>query len=158
MKKAPANMTHLQPDHLVYLAINARPDEVEQYAQLEGVEYKPLQVASYIWNELNGPRFAVLDATGTPVAAGGYFPVDTEGTWQSWMLGTSDGWRAHWRSITKATRFLVEGMLNEGFANRLETYVCAKRAGAIEWFERSLGMVHDEGYVDDVARLYVRTV
>jgi hypothetical protein len=148
MRKAPSSMVPCLPVHVEYLAARARPDEIEQYHALGCGG----SIADYC-NSRQGPKFTVL-ADGLPVAAGGYFLVG-ERTWQSWMLGTMDGWTHHWRSITKAVRWLLDAML-ETCADRLETYVLSARTKAIEWYERSLFLVRDEGYDDPVASLYVR--
>lgn len=147
MRKAPSNLVHCTPEHIAYLAAHARPDEIAQFKALGGES-----LADYC-NTREGPKFTVL-AEGLPVAAGGYFLVD-ERTWQSWMVGTMDGWSRNWRSITKAVRWLIDAMM-ETCADRLETYVLTSRTKAIEWYERSLGFVRDDGYDDPVASLYVR--
>lgn len=148
MRKAPSNLVHCDPWHIAYLAELARPDEIAQFQALG----ESGSLADYC-NSRQGPKFTVL-ANGMPIAAGGYFLVDDR-VYQSWMIGTMDGWRDHWRSITKAVRWLIEAML-ETCADRLETYVLSSRTKAIEWYERALGFVREEGYENPVASLYVR--
>jgi hypothetical protein len=148
MRKAPSNMVPCLPVHVEYLAAHARPDEIAQFNALGGEG----SIADYC-NSRRGPKFTVI-ADGLPVAAGGYFLVD-ERVWQSWMLGTMDGWRDHWRSITKAVRWLIDAML-ETCADRLETYVLSSRTKAVEWYERALSFVRDDGFYDPVSSLYVR--
>lgn len=144
MRKAPSNLVHCDPWHIAYLAELARPDEIAQFQALG----ESGSLADYC-NSRQGPKFTVL-ANGMPIAAGGYFLVDDR-VWQSWQIGTLDGWKSHWRSITKASRWLIDAMLHVG-ARRLETYVLPTRKAACEWYVRSLHLVKEnEG-------LYVRTI
>lgn len=136
------------PAHIAYLAEHARPDEIAQYEAFGGGR----PIVDYC-NTRYGPRFTVL-SDGLPIACGGYFPVD-DGVWQSWMLGTMDGWKDHWITITKCVRWLIDAMLAT-CADRLETYVLTSRTQAIQWYERSLGFVKDDGFDDPIASLYVR--
>jgi len=155
MRNHPATMIRCTPAHLLYLAENARPDEIEQYVKLTGLDvYDPRALASYFWNE-RGPKFTLIGRDGMPAIAGGYINVD-EGVWQSFLVGTLKGWETDWRSITKAALWMIEAMFEVG-AKRLETYVLSSRTKAIEWYERSLKLSLDDSYQNDLAKLYTRT-
>jgi hypothetical protein len=142
MTRYPATMVPCKSEHINYLASHMRQDEVEQWLAFSGDDvFVPRQWAATI-DAFRGPRYTIMDSHGLPAAAGGYAYL-SPGVWQSWMAGTMDGWEHHWRSITKAVRWLMEGMFHIG-AQRLETYVIASRTRAIEWYTRSLGMTLKE--------------
>ena len=101
---------------LLQLASQARPDEIAQYEALVGRKWDIDDVANGHFNR-PGIRYTLLDANDAPVVAGGYDPVGP-GIWQSWMLGTMDTWGKHWRSITKASRFVADQLFEDG-ARRL---------------------------------------
>jgi hypothetical protein len=158
MTRPPSNVVHCQPEHVMYLAAHMRPDEIEQWLAFTGKpEYRPREFAAFCYHK-KGPCYTVLDNNGLPAAAGGYFYI-APGVWQSWMAGTMHGWATHWRSITKAVRWLMESMFKIG-AKRLETYVLSNRTRAIEWYTRALGMACDRplpGYANGLdAGLYFR--
>lgn len=141
-------MVPMRQEHLEYLAANARPDEVAQWEYFQGRAYAPSDVVAYVRLH-QGPAFCVL-ADGVPVAAGGYFYV-APGRWSSWMIGTMEGWALHWRSITKAARWMMWAMFQTG-AQRLETLVQPSREKTCEWYIRALGLKRETD------SLYVRAV
>jgi len=115
-----------------------RPDEIEQYVALTNADFFDPDVAARGLMNIPGVKFTLAARDGFPIVSGGYQEVNP-GVWLSWMVGSMDGWDKHWRSITKATRWLMDGLLAEG-ARRLETVVLSSRTKTIEWYERSLGM------------------
>lgn len=140
----PKNMVPFKPEHAFYLAHRPLPEEIEQWEYLQGRKYDPRDVVSYILSH-SGPAFTVLGGDGVPIACGGYFWID-KGVWQSWMVGTPDGWETNWRTLTKACRWLMEAMFRVG-AQRLVTLVQPTRVKTCEWYERSLGMVRESDCV-----------
>lgn len=143
----PSGLVPVKVEHLRYLAAHARPDEREQWEYFTGKGYDPEDIFTFVVTR-PGPSFAIV-IDGTPIAAGGYY-YESPGVWSSWMLGTVDGWRTHWRTITKAVRWLMDGMFRIG-ALKLETHVQPSRTRTCEWFERSLRMRRES------ESLYVRT-
>lgn len=130
---------------LEYICERMRPDEVEQYLAITGAdEYRPaIAAAAFAANVNNGISVCHLDEEGKPTCAGGYAPDPyMPGVWQSWMCGTPEGWEKHWRTITKATKWGIQQLLDGG-ARRLETNVLASREHAIQWYEQSLGMKYE---------------
>ena len=125
---------------LLYLCQRARPDEVEQYEALTFGEYDPEAAATAFWRAGKW-ALAVAHPDGRPAAAGGYEEV-APGVWQSWMVGTPDGWREMWVDIHRATRYLTEALVDSGLARRLQTNVLAKRSEARAWYER-LGLIYE---------------
>jgi len=115
-----------------------REDEIEQYVALTGARQWEPEVAARGFMIAPGLKFTVIDSKGMPAASGGFEQV-LPGIWQSWMIGTQAGWDECWRSITKASLWLMDGLL-KGQARRLETLVHAKRTHTCEWYERALGM------------------
>lgn len=144
ISKPPANVILCSPAHLVYLAQQMRQDERDQYVAMTCAdEYRPdVAARGFINTSATGYAFTVLMRSGMPAMAGGYEEV-LPGVWQSWMVGTEQGWAEQWRSATKATRWLMNGLFLSG-ARRLQTISLASRKHAIEWFERSL-LLRPEG-------------
>lgn len=139
--RLPSNIIPCRPAHLVYLAERMREDERAQFLAVTGLaEFSPDVAAAHlidIAQRSQGFAFTVLQDDNLPAAAGGFHPAG-EGIWQAWMVGTGGGWAQQWRSMTKATRWVMDRIL-EGGAHRLQTSALTSRVKAIEWFERSLG-------------------
>src|SRR5262249_33098205 len=105
--------------HALYLCERAREDEIEQYLAITGAKEWNSEVAAAGFIGMPGMRFTLLGADNMPACAGGYHEV-SPGVWQSWMVGSCDGWEHSWRSITKASRWLMDGLFEMG-ARRLQT-------------------------------------
>jgi hypothetical protein len=138
--RPPKGLIACRNGHLVYLCDRMREDERLQYEALTGCAYNP-EVAATGFINLPGVKFTVIGPDGFPAASGGYHEV-IPGVWQSWMVGTEEGWRTSWRLITKATRWLIEGLMAGG-ARRLQTTALANRTCAIEWYTRALGLKYE---------------
>lgn len=139
--KAPSGVVPCKSVHLIYLCERMRPDEIEQYKALTGAkEYDP-EVAAKGFINTPGLKYTLLGDDGLPVISGGYQEV-SPGVWQSWMVGSMDGWGKYWRSITKASRWMMDGLMELG-ARRLQTNALASRTQAIEWYKRSLKMSYE---------------
>lgn len=146
-------MVKFRPEHARYVAENMRPDEITQYQHMYGKKgYDPADILDTI-KGFQGPAFTVLDDHGLPAACGGYFYV-SPGVWRSWMMGTMRGWRVRWRTLTKAARWLIRGMMETVGARRLETTVLSTRTRTMDWYERGLGLAR-ESEANGVV-LYVR--
>lgn len=138
--KTPKNIVPCSMWHLLYLCEHMREDEIAQYMALTGADsYKPEIAANGMFN-MGGPRFTLVDDDNLPVVAGGYAEV-IPGVWNSWMVGTSEGWEKHWREITRASKWMIEFMFDKMGARRLETMALADRSAACFWYEKSLKMV-----------------
>lgn len=129
------------------LCQNMRPDEIEQHMAIAGADksvedYNP-RVAALGFVNIDGVGFFLLDRHDMPCAAGGY-GIDQymPGVWQSWMVGTEQGWKDNWRDITKATRWIMSELMTGG-ARRLETSVTASRTHAQDWYTKFLGMTFE---------------
>lgn len=136
--RPPSNVIECHDAHLYYLCDRMRADEIEQFLALAGLDRYDPQFAARNFAVKPGHKFTVLQRDGLPAASGGYEEV-APGVWQSWMVGTDAGWAEQWRSITKATRWLMEGLLDLG-ARRLQTNCLASRTRTIEWYQRGLGL------------------
>ena len=122
-----------------YLCANARADEIVQYEALTGRDYDADEAAVGFY--MAGPwRIAATDGE-KPIAAGGYQEI-TPGVFQSWMVGTQEGWDTHWRTIHRITRFLIQQMEDSGRVRRFQTNALASRTRACAWYER-LGMTYE---------------
>lgn len=144
MQKArlPSNVIDCRPAHLVALAGMMRENEQAQYLAILGTEkYDPDTAAQWlinIWAQSSPYALTVVGSDGLPAAAGGFHPV-APGVWQSWMVGSEQGWAEQWRAMTKSTRWLMDRVLDT-HAHRVQTSAITTRVKAIEWFQRSLGM------------------
>jgi hypothetical protein len=136
MTRCPANVVETSLPDLVVLCRNLRPDDREQLAALFG-DVSDDSLAAMIMLK-SGPKFTVLNEQGMPVCAGGYEPV-ADGVMQSWMIGNDEGWTLHWRTLTKAARWMMDTLL-EGGVRRLQTMALASRSAACRWYTGSLKM------------------
>jgi hypothetical protein len=123
--------------HLLYLTARAAADEVAQYEAFTG-EWDPSMVACELYRR-GGVKFCLVGEDNLPIAAGGYRPVVGK-TWESWMIVDADAWTAHGQTITREAKKVMDAMLADGGAARLETWVLASRRVARLWYERGLGM------------------
>lgn len=136
--KPPSNLVPCRNAHFLYLCDRMRQDEIEQYVVLTAANGYDPEVAARGFMNTPGHKFTMLGPDGLPLCAGGWQEV-YPGVWQSWMVGSMDAWDSHWRSITKACRWFMDGLFEMG-ARRLQTNALASRTRAIEWYERGLGM------------------
>lgn len=131
MNIVPASLWHLN-----YVCEHIREDEIEQFKVMRGLdEFNPDLAAARFYNP-EMPQFTVIGINRMPAVVGGYSFV-APGVWESWMVGTEQGWRENWRTITKATLKMIGQMFESG-ARRLETVCLENRVKANEWHERSL--------------------
>ena len=125
--------------HLLYLCERMREDERAQYLALTGgVEFNPETAAVGFFNP-PGLKFTVLGPDKMPAAAGGAEPIGP-GVWQTWMVGSHDGWSSVWRSLTRAAAWLVGGLLEQDDVRRVQATCLCTRKSAAQWFEKALGM------------------
>ena len=140
--RLPSNIIPCRPAHLVYLAERMREDEKAQFIAMTGLPaFDPDAAVHWFMDAANrsqGYAVTVLQDDNLPACAGGFHPV-SPGVWQAWMVGTTDGWAQQWRAMTKASRWLMAALFEQG-AHRLQTSATTSREKAIEWFERSLDM------------------
>lgn len=119
-----------------------RPDEIAQWKALTGYETYEPNSAALGFAMMQGPTFVLVGDDGVPVVAGGLEPIRPK-VYQTWMVGTMDGWGKHWRAITKASRRLIDDLLASGEANRVQTMALTTRTEAHEWYRRGLGMDYE---------------
>lgn len=123
---------------LAYLCTRMREDERDQFCALNRLDAYDADAAARQLAGLPGPSFALLGPDGMPVAAGGFVSV-RPGVYQSWMVGTEDGWAAHWRDLTKSCRRVMDFLLQDGDCHRIETVCLASRTKAGRWYMKGLG-------------------
>ncbi len=120
---------------LLQICMDARPDEIEQFEALSGIEWD----VDVVVNELfvrQGFKFALLDDDKV-FSVGGWQPV-IDGVWQSWMIGTAENWEKYWRSITRISRLSADYMFQSTDARRLQIAILSTREKACEWCVRGL--------------------
>lgn len=126
---------------LIVLCAAMRPDEVEQYMALTGAVTFDFERAAVGMYQIPGPKFVLLNQDDQVLVAGGFEEVRPQ-VWRSWMTGTMEAWAGHWRSITEASRFVMDCLFEDG-ARRVETYALADRKEACAWYENGLRMRRD---------------
>lgn len=133
------------------LAMQMRADEIAQWCALTGqAEYDPDAAARAILSTMGPLAFCLIDADRQPIVAGG-LKLLRPGVYEGWMIGSDAGWARHWRTITKATRRLHDGVLADG-AHRIQLVTGANRVATHEWYERGLRMRREgrlRGYCAD---------
>lgn len=138
----PSSIVACRPLHLVLLTDQMRVSEQEQFlAVTGGDQFDPDTDAHALigaWSRSAPYAVTALRSDGTPAAAGG-FEFIGNGVWQSWMVGNEAGWAEQWRAMTKASRWLMDRLFENG-ARRVQTNALTSRTDAIRWFQRSLGM------------------
>jgi hypothetical protein len=132
-----ARLLPLWFDALRALCETARPDEVVEYEAQTGLAWDAAEVAVELWR-LPGEKYLVVDDEGRPVLAAGVVPRG-RGWYRGWMIGSLDGWHAHWRAITRFTRQVMEHMLAND-AHRLDVLCLASRTQACRWYMKGLKM------------------
>lgn len=140
--KVPSNVVPCSLWHLLFLCERMRADEIEQYMAFTGAERFVPEIAAHGMFSLGGHRCTVVDEKNLPVVAGGYSEV-IPGVWNTWMVGSQEGWDKHWRSITRACRWMQHFMFEEVGARRIETMALASRVDACHWYEKSLNMIYE---------------
>jgi len=143
--RLPSNLIPCRPAHVLVLAQRMRADEQHQFCAVAGLETFDADVAAHVWMQTlqasHGYALTALMPDNLPAAAGGFQPVGS-GIWQAWMLGSEAGWAQCWRSLTKATRWLMGALWERGDIHRLQTSALTSRPHATLWFER-LGFRHE---------------
>lgn len=125
--------------HLIYLCERMRDDERAQYMALSGAATFVPEVAAVGFFNTPGLKFTVLGSDCYPAAAGGAEEIGP-GVWQTWMVGSPDGWSKAWRSLTRAASWMIGGILEQDGARRVQATCLCVRSAASTWFERALGM------------------
>ena len=126
---------------LIALCAKMRPDEIDQLKAMTGAEKFDFEAAAVGFYQTPGIKFLLVDVKGEPIVAGGFEQIQPA-VWHSWMTGTMAAWETHWRSITEASRFVMECLFEDG-ARRIQTYALADRTEACRWYERGLKMRHE---------------
>jgi len=143
------------------IARNLRPDEIEQFVAFTGAPgYKPDVLARTLL-ATPGTSYVLVDRTNLPIAIGGFEPL-RPGVWQTWGIGTLDGWAKHWRAITKQSRRQMDYLFANG-AHRIEIIALVSRHDAHRWYEEGLLMQCEgtlKGYCANGADavMYARTM
>jgi hypothetical protein len=128
---------------LLFVAHRMRDDEIEQYLAITGNEaYDPDDCVRSVLQVMGEVNFCMLDADGNPYCIGGYDEIRPK-VWQTWMMGTPDGWKNHWRDITKLSRRTMDALLSSSRAHRVQCYALASRTEAHDWYRRGLGMTFE---------------
>jgi hypothetical protein len=121
---------------LAWLAMHMRADEQAQWCALTGRGEYDADLCARGMAAIGGVSWCLYGRDGRPFCAGGFEEVRPK-VWQTWMAGTDEGWKRHWRTITKEARRCMAGLFAHG-AQRIQTYALASRTEAHEWYRRGL--------------------
>jgi hypothetical protein len=121
------------------LCRNMRQEEIDQYLAFSFQSEFDYERAAVNFYNRGGIRFAHCDERNVALCVGGYEEV-APGVWQSWMVGSPETWAAHWLTVTKRSRWVIDFMFREVGARRLQTNGLADRRAACVWYERGLKM------------------
>lgn len=127
-------------EDICYVADNMRQDEIEQHLSITGkTEYYPNEFVARVLDFMGEIRFGMYDNDGVPYCIGGYTEVSPM-VWQTWMMGTQEGWEKNWRSITKLSKRTMDNLLDSPICHRIQCYSLHSRHKTHEWYRRGLGM------------------
>lgn len=122
-----------------WLCQRMRSDEIAQWCALTGHATYDAELAARGVLATMGPfAFSILGDDNMPVVVGGFVETRPR-VFQTWMVGTEEGWTSHWRSITKHAKRAMDALLKER-AHRVETVALASREAAHAWYVGGLGM------------------
>lgn len=124
-----------------YLAARLPESEQAQWCAATGAAEFDADACARDFAKAGPLQWVLLGPDNLPLYACGGNEV-APGVLQTWALGSEAGWKAHGRAITKATRRLIDAMLEEGY-RRVQTVAHADRRDAHVWYMRGLGMKHE---------------
>lgn len=127
---------------LAWLAAHMREDERAQWCAVTGRAEYDADLAARTFAMTVGPMFCLYGDDAMPLCAAGFEEI-RPGVWQTWMAGTPEAWETHWRTITKHTRRICEGLFADGVARRIQTYALASRRAAHVWYSRCMGQTYE---------------
>jgi hypothetical protein len=136
--RKPTRVRHTRDLDFYIIVLQLRENEIEQYAAFNDIEEWNPEVVARGFIAGPGIRFTLADEDDLPLVIGGFKEVSS-GVWQSWMCGTDEAWKSHWREATKAARWLRDSLFKSG-ARRVFDTCLMKRTEAIRWITRSMGM------------------
>jgi hypothetical protein len=121
-----------------HLARNMRPDEIDQYLALSGMdEYVP-DIAARFLASTPGYVWLMVDENNLPFLVGGLIPI-RKGVYEAWLAGTMEGWAKHGLAITRFCRKQVDNVLKTD-GHRVYVVALTGRHQAHAWYERGVGM------------------
>ncbi|MGH8032030.1 MAG: hypothetical protein ACREO8_06600 [Luteimonas sp.] len=123
------------------IAASLRPDEALQFAAFTGMSRYEPNILARALIATPGPAYALIDRNGEAVAIGGFERL-REGVWDTWGIGTLEGWSKHWYAITRESRRQMEHVFNSG-AHRIQIIAHASRTDAHAWYARGLRMQYE---------------
>lgn len=136
MTRCPSNIAPATPLDILWLFPRMRADEQDQLDAF--YEFADEREAQMFFLAKRGPAYTLFDDQHLPVVTGGWESI-APGVMQSWMMCREDAFDGHWRSITKATRWLMDELLSRGI-RRLQTNALATREAACQWYVDGLRM------------------
>jgi hypothetical protein len=137
--KRPRGLQKFSNADAVFLCPVMREDERAEYAARSGQFDAEVVAAGIIASP--GWKFTLVGADGMPIGCGGVEEI-RPGVWQGWSISTPEAWATDWRRITKACRWVMDGLMAEG-ARRIQVSTLASRKATRQWYERSLRLQYE---------------
>lgn len=137
----PRNALPARNWHLQYLADHLSAVERDVWGAFLGDGARDCEALARTWMGYDGAKVAVVDATGMPVAIGGFLPVRGQ-VYAGWTALTEAAWTQHAKSVTHAMRWLMGQLYAQG-ARRLEATTVAKHTHVLNWYTYALGLSAD---------------
>lgn len=124
--------------HLLEVCIALPEDERKQLASLSLAPYDGPALAAGLLTT-PGPKYAVVTADDEAVVVTGA-TFERAGVWRVWFLATDRAWTKYAEVVTNIAQGLMQMMVHDFGAHRLEVVCKADRAKARRWYERHLGL------------------
>jgi hypothetical protein len=125
-------------------------DERRVFARMMGAPFDSDRAAARYF--LADGMAWVFDAPERPVAVGGVIPIG-DGVFRTWFMALDRAWTEHGHDMTALVRGLIDGLLDDKLARRIETVTLPERSRARRWYEK-IGLKFDStlpGYCADGA-------
>lgn len=107
--------------------------------ELSGQEFDPQEATLAIYA---APGFHFSWMAGDECVAVGGFVRQRPGVLRTWFAAPDESWANHGRGITEACRAIIQSLLREGHAHRIETVTLYSYEKAWMWYEK-IGLVRE---------------
>jgi len=144
---------------VLYVCGNLPDDERELFEAINGEQFNADDVAAAAF-QCPGMHWVIRSSGGIALVAGG-FVRQRPGVFRTWFFATEFAWTSHGGELTLLVRDVIQRLLDERLAHRVETVTLANRHRARKWYEQ-IGLKQEStlrGYAatGEDAVLYVAT-
>lgn len=118
---------------LHHICKNLPEDEREVWEAMTGEPYQPDEATTMAF-KFPGMHWIVVTEEGIPLAAGGFIR-QRRGVFRTWFFAVPSAWD-HGADLTALVKGVIQQLLNEGLAHRVETVTLLSRRRARKWYEQ----------------------